>query len=226
MILISAFHLRCLINYENVAKGFVVNCGAEMSTDANLRNVYGVILYIAQSIVSKTQGSFKVNLLELLDAASLASSEYQFVYLQADPGHGKTVINLLAIAYWSLKKPDTNTLYVCPYEFLVVDVEEKYSKWFPTLKVKFTSSERIDEYLDEDPSMRVIYDEYYHDLTQNPRVQFNSERHTLAGIFGLPEGAAQLFISTAHNSKSFTEFLDKRFEDYEKVQVKNIKHEV
>ncbi len=48
----------------------------------------------------------------------------------------------------------------------------------------------------------------------------------MAGIFGLPEGAAQLFISTAHNSKSFTEFLDKRFEDYEKVQVKNIKDDI
>ncbi len=158
----------------------------KLSTDANLENVYQVILYTANEIVTKTQGSFKVNPLQLLAAASLALSDQQVVFLQADPGHGKTVINLLAIAYWSMKKPNANTLYVCPYEFLVVDVEEKYLKWFPTLKVKFTSSERIDEYLDEDPSMRVIYDEYYHDLTQNPRVQFNSERHTLAGIFGLP----------------------------------------
>ncbi len=49
----------------------------------------------------------------------------------------------------------------------------------------------------------IIYDEYYHVLTHTDTVTFNTLRNSLGGIFGVPAEDEQLFISTAHKSRTF-----------------------
>jgi replicative superfamily II helicase len=56
------------------------------------------------------------------------------VYMQLDPGNGKTFVNLLALT--ALCKLDNlNILYLTPFEYLVDDVNEKV-KLFDDLKIK------------------------------------------------------------------------------------------